>query len=133
MKLYYSALFLIVFLASSCSIKRYTKLGYYQELVGVDYQKYISDSIANIIDVRTKKKYKKTHIIGAQNASYTGGDFSETVDSTKMDASLSTLIYCETQHRSLFATKKLITLGFKNIVDLDKGMIAWRKNGFPYF
>lgn len=132
MKSFVQILFIALVILQSCSIKRYTRLGYYRELNGTEYQKYVNDSVVNIIDVRTINEYKKSHIAGAKNASYIGGDFKEIVDSLALNKEIPTLIYCETQHRSLFATKKLVRMGFKNIIDLDKGMIAWRKDGFPF-
>ncbi len=125
-------LILTLLVSHACSIKRFTRLGYYQEKSGIEFQKYLNDSLVNIIDVRTIKEYEKSHIEGAKNASYIGGDFKEIVDSLQLNKSIPTLIYCETQHRSLFATKKLVKMGFKHIIDLDKGMIAWRKDGFSY-
>lgn len=132
MKLLVPILIFTLLFSQACSIKKYTRLGYYKELTGADYQKFVNDSIVNIIDVRTIKEYEKSHIEGAKNASYIGGDFKEIVDSLQLNKEIPTLIYCETQHRSLFATKKLVKMGFKHIIDLDKGMIAWRKDNFPY-
>ena len=124
--------FLIVFLVSSCSIGKLTKLGVYKELAPSEYLIYLEDSTVNIIDVRTESEYIKTHINGAVNASYFSGHFRKAIKSLELNKSLPTLIYCETQHRSLFAAKKLYLAGYKTILDLDRGMMHWRKNGFPF-
>lgn len=127
-------LFTLLILASfsACSIGKLTKIGVYTELSPSEYLKYVDDSTVNIIDVRTEGEYAKTHIKGAVNMSYFSGHFRKAVKTLELDKSLPTLIYCETQHRSLFAAKKLYLAGFKTILDLDKGMMHWRKNGFPY-
>ena len=117
---------------SACSIGRLTKKGVYTEVSGEQYLNIIQDSNVQIIDVRTKAEYEKSHILGAVNFSYLGGGFKKAVAESKLDPAKTTLIYCETQHRSLFAAKKLYRLGYKNIIDLDKGMMRWRKDGLPY-
>lgn len=117
---------------SACSTGRLTKKGVYTELPGEQYFNLIQDSNVQIIDVRTKGEFEKSHIAGAVNFSYLGGGFKKAVAESKLDPVKTTLIYCETQHRSLFAAKKLYRLGYKNIIDLDKGMMRWRRDGLPY-
>lgn len=119
-------------LFSGCSINRLTRKGVYKEVEPAVYLNYINDSTVNIIDVRTPGEYAKSHIKGAVNASYFGGDFKKIIDSLALDTGRTTLIYCETQHRSLFATKILYKRGFNKIIDLNKGMMNWRKLEFPY-
>lgn len=132
MKFTYLVLFCCTVLVSSCSINRLSRKGVYKEVEPETYLNYVNDSTVNIIDVRTPGEYAKSHIKGAVNASYFGGDFKEIVDSLALDKSRTTLIYCETQHRSLFATKILYKRGYVKIVDLKKGMMHWRKMAFPY-
>lgn len=122
---------LIILTVSSCSVHHFEKIGVYKEVNPDIYLKYVSDSSVNIIDVRTASEYLKSHIEGAQNASYFSAKFNKIIDSLSFDHTKTTLIYCETQHRSLFVVKKLYKKGFKEIVDLDKGMMNWRKLGFP--
>lgn len=126
-----SALFFLIIL-SSCSIGRLEKLEVYKELPPSLYLPYVQDSSINLIDVRTEAEYAKSHIEGAINISYFGGHFREELKEKALDKSLPTLIYCETQHRSLFVAKKMYRMGFRNVIDLDRGMMYWRKNAFPY-
>jgi rhodanese-related sulfurtransferase len=124
--------YIVVCLAlCGCSIHKLTRLGVYQELPAETYLKYVSDSTVNIVDVRTDAEYQKSHINGAVNVSYFAGHFSENLSKLNLDTTKTTLIYCETQHRSLFVAKKMYRLGFGSIIDLDKGMIKWRKHDFP--
>lgn len=120
------------FLLTGCSIHSLTKKGYYQELPPSDYLTYVQDSSVNIIDARTFAEYSKSHIEGAVNVNYFGGHFLSDLRALMLDNSKTTLIYCETQHRSLLVAKKLKVAGFLSVVDLDKGMMHWRKNDFPY-
>lgn len=129
----YLILFLVTFSAAGCSINWLTKRGIYEELGPSEYLNYVQDSLINIIDVRTEGEYEKTHIDRALNVSYFSGHFRKVVDTIGLDKGIPLLIYCETQHRSLFAAKKLYKAGFNKIIDLDKGMMNWRKNEFPYY
>lgn len=108
------------------------KEGVYQEMEGSEYLNYVTDSTVNIIDVRTHGEYEKSRIKGAINISYFGGHFKKKLKGLSFDTSKTTLIYCETQHRSLFVAKKLKKAGFNKIIDLDKGMLRWRKDGLPF-
>jgi rhodanese-related sulfurtransferase len=127
-----ASIVLSFFLFSSCSIQSLTKRGYYQELPPSDYLTYVQDSTVNIIDVRTFAEYSKSHIKGAVNVNYFGGHFVSDLKALNLDKSKTTLIYCETQHRSLLVAKKLKGAGFLSVIDLDKGMMHWRKHNFPY-
>jgi len=118
-------------LISSCSIHKLKKKGAYKELSSKEYYVYVKDSSVNIIDVRSAHEYESYHIEGAVNVSYFGGHFKEDVKKQNLDTSKTTLIYCQTQHRSLMVANKLYKEGFKTIIDLDKGMRVWYKNDFP--
>lgn len=37
-------------------------------------------------------------------------------------------MYCQTQHRSPLASKKMKKMGFKKIIDLKGGFVKWEKN-----
>ncbi len=104
----------------------------YTEVAPEDFQTLAQDTNNILIDVRTISEYQESHIKGAINISYFGGHFEEKLAVMHLDTSKTVLIYCETQHRSLFVAKKIYHLGFHKIVDLDKGMMNWRKNDFPY-
>ena len=125
--------FVIALILSSCSIGRLTKIGAYQELPPEQYLPYVQDSTINLIDVRTESEYEKTHIEGAINISFFGGHFREELKEKNLNKSLPMLIYCETQHRSLFVAKKMYRMGYRNVIDLDRGMMYWRKHEFPYW
>jgi rhodanese-related sulfurtransferase len=122
----------ICFLVSCSTNHRLTRLGVYKELPADEYLKLLEQGNVNIIDVRTQSEYRKSYLKGAINASYMSGKFSEIVSSHHLDSSKLTLIYCETQHRSPLAANKLYKLGFRNIVDLQRGMMYWRKHKFPF-
>lgn len=41
------------------------------------------------------------------------------------------LVYCRSGHMSKIAASKLAEMGYRNIYDLDGGIIAWQKAGLP--
>ena len=126
-------LFIILSLIlGSCSIHKLKKNGVYKEISSEEYLIYVNDSSVNIIDVRSPKEYNKSHIKGAINVSYFGGKFKENFNKLDLDTSKTTLIYCQTQHRSLMVANKIYKSGFHSIIDLDKGMRVWLKNEMPY-
>lgn len=99
-----------------CGIRQLEKKGFYKEVPPTDFLNYINDSSIYLIDVRTNSEYEKTHIKNAVNINFLGGNFLPELKAKNWDPNTTTLIYCETQHRSLFVAKKLFKTGFKNIM-----------------
>lgn len=131
MKLFTKLLVMLVLL-SSCSIQKLKKKGVYKELTPEEYYSIASDTTNSIIDLRTLKEFEKGHIERAKNVSFFGGHFKNKVKDLQIDTTKTILIYCQTQHRSLFVSNKLYKMGYKNIIDLDKGFKAWKKQGLPF-
>ncbi len=101
---------------------------YYQQ--PVHQFKSLVDSSENplIVDVRTSMEYKKGHIKGAVNVSYLGFGFKKRME--KLDLTKDIYIYCQSMHRSPLAAKKLASLGYENIYDLEGGFKKWEEAGF---
>ena len=121
----------------SCVYSFLKKSDAYKEMNNQQYHSEITEgrveNSINILDIRTTGEYEKSHIEGALNSSLLNKEFKYKIRSFKIDPNKPTYIYCETQHRSHFAARIMIKkLGFTNIIDLDKGMMRWRKDGLPY-
>lgn len=82
-----------------------------------------------IVDVRTPGEYKAGHIEGAINASFIGFKFKKKMK--QLDRSRPVYIYCQTAHRSPYASLTLYKLGFTEVYDLKKGFAVWKKAGKP--
>ena len=117
---------------TSCSTRKLHNAGIYIVLSPAQFENSLNQKDINIIDVRTKGEYNKSHLKGAVNASYLSGKFLKQIANYHLDNNKTTLIYCETQHRSPLAAKRLYKVGFTKIIDLKKGMVVWRKQGYPY-
>lgn len=82
---------------------------------------------AQILDVRTPEEYASEHIDNAINVNWLGNNFVS--DAEKFDKSKPIFVYCKSGGRSAKASAKLAELGFKNIYNLDGGMMKWNAAG----
>ncbi len=80
-----------------------------------------------LIDVNTKKEYKKSHIPNSHLASNSTQLF--TITDT-LDFDQYVFIYCEYGDRSMQACKLLINKGFVHVFNLKDGLVAWKKSGY---
>ena len=55
----------------------------------------------------------------------------EMKDALPKDKNTTILVYCRSGHMSKIAASKLAQMGYRNIYDLDGGLIAWQKAGLP--
>jgi rhodanese-related sulfurtransferase len=83
-----------------------------------------------ILDVRTPKEYRQTHIKGSylipiQQLQARIGE----LESKKYE---DIFIYCATGNRSTVAARILADLGFKRIYNLRYGLHDWVQAGYPY-
>lgn len=80
------------------------------------------DNSIIIVDVRTKEEFDSGHIEGAILIP------NETIDKTKPellpDENAKIYIYCRSGNRSNQAGKKLVAMGYKNVVDFG-GINSW--------
>lgn len=83
---------------------------------------------ALILDCSTLEAFQEGHIDGAILI-----EKSETMKSILADVTKDTplLIYCKYGERSKNAIKKIKALGFINIYQLKKGLVAWKRKGLP--
>ena len=81
-----------------------------------------------IIDFRTPEEYATGHLKGAQLINFFDDDFRAQVASLEKD--MPTLIYCRSGNRSGQAASVMQELGFRNVFDLQGGILAWQAAGF---
>ncbi len=55
----------------------------------------------------------------------------EQVDLLPTDRDTPLLVYCRSGRMSKIAAAELVRLGYRNVADLDGGMLAWEKSGRP--
>ncbi len=76
-----------------------------------------------VLDIRTDKEYEKGHIPGAVHVPL--ADIGDRVKKLKKDKEL--MVYCENGNRSIWAIKRLMGMGYKNLYNLKGGYNAWKR------
>lgn len=87
------------------------------------FEQQIEKEGVQLIDVRTPEEYKEGHIEGAKNIDFLGEDF--LAQFNELDKNEPVYLYCRSGNRSAKASDLLTEAGFKNIIDLKGGYIAW--------
>ena len=94
-----------------------------------DFSKKTAESGVVILDVRTPGEFMTGHIQDAQNIDFESGSFESQIES--LDKNGTYAIYCRSGNRSGQAVKVMQDAGFKNIYNLDGGVIDWANSGLP--
>lgn len=80
-----------------------------------------------IIDVREPSEFEAGHIDGALLAPL--GQVENDVDKIAKDREI--VLVCRSARRSGLAYQRLAARGFTNLYNMEGGMLAWEKLGFP--
>ena len=117
--------FLVIGLLFSCGPKEGQ-----QDLIASEFQIAMSaESDAQILDVRTIDEFQNGHIEGAINADVNSAAFQQIASDLNKDKTV--FVYCLSGARSASAAGMLKEMGFKSIVNLTGGMLAWRSANLP--
>ncbi|MEO7175124.1 MAG: thioredoxin domain-containing protein [Saprospiraceae bacterium] len=84
---------------------------------------------ATILDVRTPKEFASGHLRNATNVDWNNEDFSSRVE--QLDKSKPVFVYCLSGARSTAAANKMRADGFKEVYQMDGGIMKWRANNLP--
>lgn len=84
---------------------------------------------ATILDVRTKEEFSKGHLSYANNFDWNGNKFDEQI--APLDKSKPVFVYCLSGGRSASAANKMRSDGFKQVYELDGGIMKWRGANLP--
>ena len=88
---------------------------------------FIEINSAILVDVRTHDEYNSGYIENSLNIDYLSNDFSENVE--KLDKNIPIVLYCRSGKRSSLSANKLSELGFKEIYNLEGGILEWIELG----
>jgi thioredoxin 1 len=93
-----------------------------------DFQKKLAlASNAIVIDVRTSGEFDGGHLSDAKNIDWNGSSFESEIQ--KLDKSKSYYVYCLAGSRSASAANKMRSLGFKEVYEMQGGIMAWNNAG----
>lgn len=87
---------------------------------------YNSDEV-QLVDVRTKEEFVGGHIGKAQNVCVTDEDFKQ--KAAKLNKEKPVYVYCKGGGRSARAAEILKEMGFKEIYDMQGGIVNWESQG----
>jgi len=76
-----------------------------------------------LLDVRSNKEYEQGHIPGAVHVPLS--DIGNKVKKLKKDKEL--VVYCRNGSQSIWAIKRLMGMGYKNLANLKGGYHAWKR------
>jgi thioredoxin 1 len=84
---------------------------------------------APIIDVRTPGEFSQGHLKNALNYDISTGDFENQI--AALDKLKPVLVYCMSGSRSTYAVNIMQSKGFKEVYELNGGMMKWRAANLP--
>ncbi len=109
----------------SCSNKETQAANSVSKLSAADFESKIKQSAGpQIIDVRTPEEFSQGHLANAINIDWKN---TETFKSklAALDKTKPTLVYCKKGPRSTSASEYMHDAGFKEIYELDGGIVNW--------
>lgn len=95
----------------------------YEDLSSKEFEGRINTKGVQIIDVRTPAEFRKGHIKGAVNLDLSAFDFQKKIDGLNKDGNY--FLYCRSGARSSVAARLMTQKGFKNVFNLDSGIMSW--------
>lgn len=93
------------------------------------YEKKMAQPDVQLVDVRTPEEFAEGHLENAINIDITADDFDSKI--AALDKEKPVMVYCKAGGRSAKASSRLNELGFKNISDLEGGIINWNSENKP--
>lgn len=84
---------------------------------------------APIIDVRTPQEYEGGHLANAKNIDWNGTDFNTQI--AAFDKNKPIMVYCLSGGRSGSAASAMRSMGFKQVYEMEGGIMKWRAAKLP--
>lgn len=82
-----------------------------------------------LVDVRTQGEFSTGHLANALNFDIQGAEFEKQVSTLSKDKPV--YVYCRSGGRSARAAEQLEKMGFKQVFNMDGGIMAWKAKGLP--
>lgn len=99
-------------------------------LTAVEFSEKINElGNPQLIDVRTPGEFEGGHLESAINIDWNRNDFIHQISS--LDKSKPVLVYCLSGGRSASAANELRKNGFKQVYEMEGGMLQWRSKNLP--
>lgn len=119
--------FLLLFVLGFVSCSQQTETG---QLTPAVFAEKMKTTGVVVLDVRTIDEFNSGHIEGAKQLDYYETDsFDASIDA--LDKNVTYLLYCRSGGRSGTTYDMMVQKGFKNVYNLEGGMLAWQKANMP--
>lgn len=116
--------------AGKCLAQNVGEVQQIKSIPPTEFKQAVDSGEYKLIDIRTVQEYYEGHLANASQADfYQSVLFENYLDS--LDKNDKYLIYCRTGNRTGEALEIMRAKGFKNVSDLDGGIVAWAQNGLP--
>jgi len=128
MKIFYSFLFVSATLFSACTTgqKENTKT----KLTATEFAEKIKTlPTVPILDVRSPEEFSKGHLQNAKNMDWNGDSFDKQIET--LNKSNPVFVYCLSGGRSSEAASHMRSEGFKEVYELNGGILKWRGADLP--
>lgn len=93
------------------------------------FEQLVSETPGQLVDVRTPEEYAQGHLDGSANMDFYASDFEEQLST--LDPEKPVYVYCRSGGRSSKAATMLRNKGFKEVVNLQGGILAWESQQRP--
>jgi len=93
-----------------------------------EFKELIEKNEGIVLDVRTLYEFEDGHIKGADQLNYYAYSFKKSV--LLLPKNKPIYVYCRSGYRSKKTAKILIENGYKNVYNLEKGILEWKQNNY---
>lgn len=124
----YTLLFIatLILIFNSCTNSQTTDTN----LAPTDFSKKLSENPESIlIDVRTPEEFASGHLENSRNFDWNGDDFNTQIST--LDKTKPVYVYCLSGGRSGKAASQMRSDGFKEVYELNGGILNWRNSNLP--
>ena len=94
-----------------------------------EFEKKLSEKDIQLIDVRTPEEFNQGHLKGALNYDINSNRFQSQI--SKLSKNKIVLVYCLSGGRSAAASELLVTQGFKEVYNMQGGIMKWNAANKP--
>lgn len=127
------SLFLVLSAISGCiQIEEESSAQIFEKITAEEAKRLIEERKEDpnfiVIDIRTPEEYAQGHLPGAVNLNFYSESFRE--DLNRLERDKVYLIYCRSGHRSGVAVPLMKELGFKEVYELEGGILEWISKGY---
>lgn len=127
MKIYTFIAAVSLFITTACAQSQNPQADNVKHVSAKEFSEIIVKGGGQLIDIRTPGEYNQGHIDGAVMIDFYAPTYRQNLD--KLDKNIPIYIYCRSGNRTGQSVRVLHELGFKEIVNLQRGLIDWQRNG----